>query len=54
MLGRAIAAPMFCTRQLADLGARVIKMERSGSGDFLRAYSDLLAMGSSKAMSATS
>ncbi|MBK7657399.1 MAG: CoA transferase [Betaproteobacteria bacterium] len=36
-LEHAIAAP-FCTRQLADLGARVIKMERPGSGDFARAY----------------
>src|SRR5213075_2359516 len=33
----AIAAP-FCTRQLADLGARVIKVERPGVGDFARAY----------------
>ncbi|HEX7891433.1 MAG TPA: CaiB/BaiF CoA-transferase family protein [Ramlibacter sp.] len=33
----AIAAP-FCTRQLADLGARVVKIERPGSGDFARAY----------------
>jgi itaconate CoA-transferase len=33
----AIAAP-FCTRQLADLGARVIKVERPGSGDFARHY----------------
>src|SRR6201988_3979585 len=33
----AIAAP-FCTRQLADLGARVIKAERPGVGDFARAY----------------
>lgn len=33
----AIAAP-FCTRQLADLGARVIKVERTGEGDFARAY----------------
>jgi itaconate CoA-transferase len=33
----AIAAP-FCTRQLADLGARVIKVERPGSGDFARQY----------------
>jgi itaconate CoA-transferase len=33
----AIAAP-FCTRHLADLGARVIKVERPGTGDFGRAY----------------
>jgi crotonobetainyl-CoA:carnitine CoA-transferase CaiB-like acyl-CoA transferase len=36
-LEHAIAAP-FCTRQLADLGARVIKVERPGVGDFARAY----------------
>jgi itaconate CoA-transferase len=36
-LEHAIAAP-FCTRQLADLGARVIKIERPESGDFARAY----------------
>lgn len=36
-LEHAIAAP-FCTRQLADLGARVIKVERPGTGDFARAY----------------
>jgi crotonobetainyl-CoA:carnitine CoA-transferase CaiB-like acyl-CoA transferase len=38
-LEHAIAAP-FCTRQLADLGARVIKVERPGSGDFARQYDD--------------
>ena len=36
-LEHAIAAP-FCTRQLADLGARVIKVERPEVGDFARAY----------------
>ncbi|MDP3169169.1 MAG: CaiB/BaiF CoA-transferase family protein [Polaromonas sp.] len=36
-LEHAIAAP-FCTRQLADLGARIIKVERPGVGDFARAY----------------
>ena len=36
-LEHAIAAP-FCTRQLADLGARVIKVERPISGDFARGY----------------
>ncbi|RLU05750.1 CoA transferase [Pseudomonas prosekii] len=36
-LEHAIAAP-FCTRQLADLGARVIKVERPASGDFARGY----------------
>jgi itaconate CoA-transferase len=33
----AISAP-FCTRQLADLGARVIKIERPDGGDFARGY----------------
>lgn len=36
-LEHAISAP-FCTRQLADLGARVIKIERPGVGDFARNY----------------
>ena len=36
-LEHAIAAP-FCTRQLADQGARVIKIERPGTGDFARSY----------------
>ena len=36
-LEHAVAAP-FCTRHLADLGARVIKIERPEVGDFARAY----------------
>lgn len=36
-LEHAVAAP-FATRHLADNGARVIKIERPGSGDFARAY----------------
>lgn len=36
-LEQAVAAP-FATRQLADLGARVIKVERPGAGDFARNY----------------
>ncbi|MDC5698750.1 CoA transferase [Intrasporangium calvum] len=38
-LEQAVAAP-FATRQLADLGARVIKIEREGSGDFARGYDE--------------
>ena len=40
-LEQAIAAP-FATRQLADLGARVIKVERRGTGDFARHFDDVV------------
>ncbi len=38
-LEQAVAAP-FATRQLADFGARVIKVERPGTGDFARSYDE--------------
>ena len=38
-LEQAVAAP-FATRQFADLGARIIKIERPGTGDFARAYDE--------------
>ncbi|QWD91355.1 CaiB/BaiF CoA-transferase family protein [Polynucleobacter sp. MWH-Braz-FAM2G] len=41
-LEHVIAAP-FCTRQLADLGARIIKIERPGGGDFARGYDTQVA-----------
>ena len=45
-LEAAVAAP-FATRQLADLGARVLKVERPGEGDFARHYDS--AVGGSSA-----
>ena len=38
-LEQAVAAP-FATRQFADLGARVVKIERPGTGDFARGYDE--------------
>jgi len=38
-LEHAVAAPL-CTRHLADMGARVIKIERPGAGDFARSYDE--------------
>jgi itaconate CoA-transferase len=43
-LEQAVAAP-FATRQLADLGARVIKVERVDGGDFARAYDSAIRGG---------
>jgi itaconate CoA-transferase len=40
-LEQAIAAPL-CTRHLADLGARVIKIEQPGSGDMARHYDQVV------------
>lgn len=40
-LEQAVAAPL-ATRHLADLGARVIKIERAGEGDFARDYDDVV------------
>jgi len=45
-LEQAVAAP-FSTRQLADLGARVIKVERPDGGDFARGYDHAVHGGSS-------
>jgi itaconate CoA-transferase len=38
-LEQAVAGP-FATRQLADLGARVVKVERPGGGDFARGFDE--------------
>jgi crotonobetainyl-CoA:carnitine CoA-transferase CaiB-like acyl-CoA transferase len=40
-LEQALSAPI-CTRTLADLGARVIKIENPRGGDFARAYDDVV------------
>jgi itaconate CoA-transferase len=41
-LEQAVAAPL-CTRHLADLGAEVVKVERTGEGDFARGYDTTVA-----------
>lgn len=43
-LEHAVAAPI-ATRQLADLGARVIKVERPDGGDFARGYDNVVRGG---------
>jgi itaconate CoA-transferase len=40
-LEQAVAAP-FATRQLADMGAWVIKVERPEKGDFARSYDEIV------------
>src|SRR3954468_19875115 len=40
-LEQAVSAP-FCTRSLADLGARVIKIENPDGGDFTRNYDSVV------------
>src|SRR5437867_4152354 len=40
-LEQAVAAP-FCSRQLADMGADVVKIERPDGGDFARGYDGVL------------
>jgi itaconate CoA-transferase len=40
-LEQAVSAPL-CSRTLGDLGARVIKVEHPGRGDFARDYDDVV------------